>query len=153
MPSFINELSPTELKGPLGSITQILITVGIMISFFLGIFIPEFPLQNPDDKTSFYVLHYWKVMFSIPIAISLIQSSLIFSVFNYDTPKYLKQHNKVSQLNELMGRIYDHSFIQERIDAITIDEGQQTQSPTYKEVFFHPRYRLATFYGCMLSLF
>jgi len=38
----VNEVAPTEMKGPLGAVTQILITVGIMISFFLGIPIPYF---------------------------------------------------------------------------------------------------------------
>jgi MFS family permease len=41
VPSFINELTPTELKGQYGSATQILITVGIFVSNLLGIPLPD----------------------------------------------------------------------------------------------------------------
>ncbi len=39
----VNELAPTELKGPLGATTQILITVGIQVAFLLGLPVPEYP--------------------------------------------------------------------------------------------------------------
>lgn len=42
----MNELAPTELKGPLGAINQLLITGGIMIAFFLGIPVPDFIREN-----------------------------------------------------------------------------------------------------------
>ena len=98
----VNETSPTEMKGPLGALTQILITVGIMISFFLGIPIPDIK-QYIDGKyypdgsipgffinRSFESDNYWRIMFSLPIAFSLIQILLLLTVFNYDTPKFLK---------------------------------------------------------------
>ena len=47
VPSFISELAPIENKGSLGSITQIMLTLGIFISNVLGI-----PL--PDDKFNPY---------------------------------------------------------------------------------------------------
>ena len=41
VPSFINEITPTELKGPFGSATQILITFGIFVSNILGLPLPD----------------------------------------------------------------------------------------------------------------
>ena len=50
VPSFINEITPTELKGPIGSSTQIFITVGILISYLLGITFPDCIENRPDFK-------------------------------------------------------------------------------------------------------
>jgi hypothetical protein len=93
----VNEVAPTELKGPLGALTQILVTVGIMISFFLGIPIPDivhleaFDRYIPDPpKATFESDNYWRLMFALPIGFSLIQGVLFLTAFNYETPKFLK---------------------------------------------------------------
>lgn len=157
--SIVNEVAPTELKGPLGAVTQILITVGIMISFFLGIPVPDFvwvPTLDgdrllPKDGGSFESDNYWRLLFSLPIAFSLFQSIMLMTVFNYETPKFLKQTNQHAQLNKLMGNIYESDRIKERIDAIVVETGKQ-QSPSYSETLCHPKYAYATFLGCALSV-
>ena len=63
----VNEISPTELKGPLGTLTQILITVGIMISYFLGLPIPDYKTSTLEERTSFIYQGYWRVMFALPL--------------------------------------------------------------------------------------
>lgn len=144
------------MKGPLGALTQILVTVGIMISFFLGIPIPEFKydkvseLYYPTEIKTFETDNYWRVIFCIPIGIALVQSILLFTVFNYETPKFFKQNNQLAKLNELMGKIYEIDKVRERIDAIVIETGKGS-SPGYKETMCSPRYRYATFIGCSLS--
>ena len=77
VPSFINEVTPVELKGPFGSSTQILITLGIMISNLLGIPFPS--CESPDSCTninplddSFIQTEYWRILFALPIGFSLI---------------------------------------------------------------------------------
>jgi hypothetical protein len=68
------------LKGPLGAVTQILITVGIMIAFFLGIPIPKFSFDSflglyviaDGSKASFASDNYWRVMFAIPIGFAIL---------------------------------------------------------------------------------
>ena len=40
------------------------------------------------------------------------------TVFNYETPKFLKLHNKNAELNKLMGRIYEPDRIVERINIL-----------------------------------
>lgn len=103
----VNETAPTELKGPLGTITQILITVGIMISFFLGLPIPDLsPGSISRESQDFLVRGYWRVMFALPILFALIQIGLLVSVFNYETPKYLKSKRRFAELQKLMVKIY-----------------------------------------------
>ncbi len=54
VPSFINELTPIELKGPYGSATQMLVNFGILVAYLGGI-----PLPTPIDmfeKSEFILL-------------------------------------------------------------------------------------------------
>ena len=89
-------------------------------------------------------------MFGLPIAFSLIQSILLLTVFNYETPKFLKQNGRNAELNEIMGRIYSHDQVQSRIDEIVV--GSSGSSPSYKETLLSPKFRVATIIGCTLSL-
>jgi MFS family permease len=92
VPKFINETAPQELKGPYGALSQISITVGIFVCALLGLPVPE----DPEDGeivtiNSFWVQNYWRVVWSIPIFLALLQSTLLFFVFKYDTPFKLKK--------------------------------------------------------------
>eukprot|EP00347_Sterkiella_histriomuscorum_P009190 403342179 len=123
--------------------------IGIMFAFLMAIPIPETPTQADMDQ--FLVSDYWRVLFALPIAIGVIQCLLLLSVFNYDTPKYHKQHNQHAKLNELMGKIYQPHKVQDRIDDILIESGKN-QEISYKDTFCNPRYYFATFIGCTLSM-
>lgn len=117
VPSFINELTPNELKGPFGSATQILITLGILIANLLGIPMPECykgeAVGDGDCKEGFNLYKpgfigddYWRLLFALPIALAVIQSLLLLFVFNYETPKFLKQQGREAELSTIMGKIY-----------------------------------------------
>ena len=127
-----------------------------MVSFLFGLAIPKAPEIDSAEWPSYTqdptVLNYWRFMFGFPLVITLIQVILMVTVFRYDTPKFLKQNKKYGPLNELMGKIYEPSRVQERINAINVDEGSSgTSNPTYKETCCHPRYMYATIVGCTLS--
>ncbi|TNV79404.1 hypothetical protein FGO68_gene14650 [Halteria grandinella] len=147
VPSFINELAPNELKGSLGSLTQILITLGIFIANAFGLPLPEVAQGLPP---TFINDQYWRVVFGMPIAFALFQSIMLATLFNYETPKYLKKHKKEEELQKIMARIYPLTQIDNRVSQIVI-EGAGS-SPGYKETLCHPRYAYATFVGCMLSI-
>ena len=49
VPQFINETAPTELKGPLGALHQVMVTTGIMVPGVMGLLLPPF-IVNPNDK-------------------------------------------------------------------------------------------------------
>jgi hypothetical protein len=54
-------------------------------------------------------------MFAIPIVFAVLQCGLLLTIFNYESPKFLKQNNKFAKLNQLMGKLYDADKINERI--------------------------------------
>lgn len=165
VPSFINEITPTELKGPFGSATQILLTFGILVANLLGIPMPDClidyrtnhcpgtdPRERPYIPGSFINDDYWRILFGLPIAISVIQSVLLFTVFNYETPKFLKQNDKKAELAEIMGKIYSADQVQSRIESIVVSTGSADSSPSYGEILTSPKYRSATYLGCALSM-
>jgi Sugar (and other) transporter len=47
--TIVSETAPVELKGPAGVMTQLFITVGIMVPFIFGLAIPEAPKNNTRD--------------------------------------------------------------------------------------------------------
>ena len=79
---------------------------------------------------------------------------LLLTVFRYDSPPVMKQRGDITKLNELMGKIYKED-VDSQIALIGGDEGEENDSASvsYGQVLCHPRYRMATFVGCMLSLF
>jgi hypothetical protein len=76
-----------------------------MISNLLGIPLPS---EGDTEEENFIQKDYWRVLFALPIAFSAIQSILLFTVFNFETPKFLKQNERTAELNTIMGKIYSH---------------------------------------------
>lgn len=65
-----------------------------MVAFLLGLPIPDIDLKEHPIDDQFYDTFifsgYWRIMFALPIAFSIVQNLLLLTVFNYDTPKFLK---------------------------------------------------------------
>lgn len=89
-PKYIAEVSPVELRGETGSLTQLGVTLGIMVCFFAGwITTPE-----TIEEKQFFV----DVMFGIPIVISIVNIALLVIVFPYDTPPMLFKNGNEEKL-------------------------------------------------------
>ena len=58
-----------------------------MISNLVGI---PLPIDADVHEDTFVDTQYWRLLFGLPIAFSVIQSALLLTVFNYETPKFLK---------------------------------------------------------------
>jgi len=86
-PKYIAETAPIEIKGPAGALTQVCITLGILIAFSVGLGIGD---VDNDDIDSFEIQYYWYIIFAIPVGIALLQIILLIFVFPYDTPPVLK---------------------------------------------------------------
>lgn len=107
--SFISEISPNELKGPMGIAFQFFCCFGILISNLMGMPLIKAdsarnlcrsqPLQfeSLEDESknggtnSFMRFEYWRLVFGLPILFSVLQFFLMVTMYNYESPKYLKQ--------------------------------------------------------------
>ena len=82
--------------------------------------------------------------------------SLLVFVFNYDTPKILKEKGEDTKLRQFLVKIYEPYAIQEVIDNIAVTNQIAMVDDVgtgYKAVCCSPTYSLATFVGIMLSIF
>ena len=147
VPKYISEVSPVEVSGTTGSLTQFGICFGILVADVAGI---VFPVSTTHEKTVFI-----NCMFAFPIVLSVINIVLLMFVFPYDTPVMLKQKNEHETLKKLMSKIYKPEYVQDKMNAIHVesDHGNQggVSEVTYREVFFG-KYRKATWIGLMLSV-
>ena len=62
---------------------------------------------------------------------------LVLTIFNYETPYYLKRKDRYEELYKLMGRIYTREQVQIRIDEIDVREviGVEDQNLIYKPTY------------------
>ena len=107
--------------------------------------------QPPFAINAFMRFDYWRVVFGLPILFAIIQIILMATVYNYESPKYLKQQGKDAELNDVMGKIYSGDLVKSRIDEINVDSGEK-RSITLRETVCDPRYSKATIVGSTLSL-
>ena len=83
VPKFINETTPTELKGPYGGISQIMCCLGILVPSLLALLIPQtIDILEPG----FMVTQYWRICWAIPIVIALLQLLMIQCFFPFESP-------------------------------------------------------------------
>lgn len=61
----------------------------------------------------------------------------MLTIFNYETPYYLKRKDRYEELYKLMGRIYTREQVQLRIDEIDVREviGVEYQNLIYKPTY------------------
>ncbi len=165
----VGEIAPTELKGQLGALHQVMVTLGIMVPGFMGLLVPRFiPPKHDNDpfclydnitycqpqgSEGFLTLNFWRVFFGLPIAFAFIQAFCFLTVFAYDTPKFYKQRGEDAKLNEVMGKIYQADRVRERIESIQIEAGgaDKDNSPSYRDVVCHPKYATASMVGFILA--
>lgn len=83
VPKYVEEVSPKEHKGTLGTYFQLILTFGIFLGPLIALPIPNKPhcpkpvtqeCQDSVDKwgSNWYVQYYWHVMFALPIITSVI---------------------------------------------------------------------------------
>ena len=69
----VDEITPVELSGPLGAANQLACTFGIAIPCTLALAYPRnIKKVEIQDENDFYINQYFRVIWSIPIAIAII---------------------------------------------------------------------------------
>jgi hypothetical protein len=58
------------------------------------------------EQIKSYSFQLWYWVWTVPILIALIQSALLFSFFNFETPYSLKRSGDFENLSKLLSKIY-----------------------------------------------
>ena len=143
IPLYINELTPIEISGFMGSFFQSSLNIGIMISYIMG-------LKIPDDSTNYDTSNdWWKFVFGFPMITCIIRSLILLIFFRFDTPHHLLKMKKDDQVSDVMKKIYQDEYIDEIVQN-TETKINSYQDVSFKELFSNYRSRLLL--GTMLMV-
>ena len=139
IPLYINELSPIEISGVMGTFFQFFINLGILISYLMGLGIPDENSQNSEiyDISS----SWWKLVFAFPILTCVLRAFLLFFVYDFDTPFSLLKQGKKPEMLVVLRRIYQEKFVDEIVQNLE-NKIKSYRNVSYSQIFTQYRRRL-----------
>ncbi|KAD5960896.1 hypothetical protein E3N88_12368 [Mikania micrantha] len=138
VPLYISEISPTEIRGTLGSINQLFICIGILAALVAGLPLASNPL-------------WWRTMF----AISAIPSVLLAlgMTISPESPRWLVQQKKIDQAEKAIKTLYgDGKVVEVMADLSASGQGSEEQDAGWFDLF-SSRYFKVVSVGAALFLF
>ena len=143
IPLYINELTPIEISGFMGSFFQSSLNIGIMISYIMG-------LNIPDDSTNYDTSDdWWKFVFGFPMITCIIRMIMLLIFFRFDTPYSLIKQKKEDEVSAVMKKLYQDEYIDEIVQNTEIKINSY-KYVSFKDLFSSYRSRLLL--GVMLMV-
>lgn len=138
VPLYISEISPTEIRGTLGSVNQLFICIGILAALVAGLPLAGNPL-------------WWRTMFGISLVPSVLLA--LGMAFSPESPRWLFQQGKFAEAEMSIQRL----FGKERVPEIMNDLKASAQGASEPEAgwfdLFSSRYWKVVSVGAALFLF
>lgn len=137
VPLYISEISPTEIRGALGSVNQLFICIGILAALVAGL-----PLEgNPT---------WWRTMFGIAIVPSILL--VLGMAICPESPRWLYQQGKISEAEKAIKTLYGKEIVASVIQDLTAaSQGSSEPEAGWSELF-SSRYRKVVSIGASLFL-
>eukprot|EP01016_Furgasonia_blochmanni_P057489 TRINITY_DN9995_c0_g1_i11.p1 TRINITY_DN9995_c0_g1~~TRINITY_DN9995_c0_g1_i11.p1 ORF type:complete len:576 (+),score=103.14 TRINITY_DN9995_c0_g1_i11:180-1730(+) len=148
VPIYINEITEKESKGFFGAFHQVMVYVGVMLAFMLGLGIPE-----PDDP-DYITSNWWRIMLGLPIVTSLVRILAEVFLYTFEPPQYLLSIQKNEEAELIVRKLYKPEFVQEVLHFLVEDRDRAAAEghiSYYK--LFTGFYRKAIVIGLMLAVF
>ncbi|XP_058751279.1 plastidic glucose transporter 4-like [Vicia villosa] len=138
VPLYISEISPTEIRGALGSINQLFICIGILVALVVGLPLAGNPL-------------WWRTMFGIAVVPSVLLA--LGMAIAPESPRWLFQQGKIIEAEKAIKTLYG----KERVPAVMHDLRTASQGSSEPEAgwldLFSSRYWKVVSVGAALFLF
>ncbi|XP_010549913.1 PREDICTED: plastidic glucose transporter 4 [Tarenaya hassleriana] len=138
VPLYISEISPTEIRGALGSVNQLFICIGILAALIAGLPLAGNPL-------------WWRTMFGIAVVPSVLLA--LGMAFSPESPRWLAQQGKISEAEKAVKTLYG----KERVVEVVRDLSASGQGSSEPEAgwfdLFSSRYWKVVSVGAALFLF
>ncbi|XP_003925144.1 solute carrier family 2, facilitated glucose transporter member 2 isoform X1 [Saimiri boliviensis] len=141
VPMYIGEIAPTSLRGALGTLHQLAIVTGILVSQIIGL---EFILGNHD---------LWHILLGLSAVRAILQSLLLF--FCPESPRYLyiKLDEEVKAKKSLKGlRGYDDVTKDINEMRKEREEASREQKVSIIQLFTNSNYRQPILVALMLHV-
>jgi MFS family permease len=104
---YLTEVSPSAYRGLVSSAYEILVVVGILVSFIIALCLVE---NNANSS--------WRIMFFVPISFSVIQSIGLLSL--PESPQWLIENSQPEKAKIILEQIFDTpEEVLQRMDELT----------------------------------
>nr|XP_043634196.1 plastidic glucose transporter 4 [Erigeron canadensis] len=138
VPLYISEISPTEIRGTLGSINQLFICIGILAALVAGLPLAANPL-------------WWRTMFAIGVIPSVLLA--LGMAFSPESPRWLVQQKKTAQAEKAIKTLYGEGKVTEVMADLSVSgQGSEEQDAGWFDLF-SGRYLKVVSVGAALFLF
>lgn len=137
VPLYISEISPTEIRGTLGTVNQLFICIGILVALVAGL-----PLSgNPS---------WWRTMFGIALIPSVLLA--LGMTFSPESPRWLYQQGRISEAETSIKRLYGKERVAEVMgDLVAASQGSSEPDAGWLDLF-SSRYRKVVSIGAAMFL-
>ncbi|XP_062004582.1 plastidic glucose transporter 4 [Rosa rugosa] len=138
VPLYISEISPTEIRGALGSVNQLFICLGILGALVAGLPLSANPL-------------WWRTMFGIAIVPSVLLA--LGMAVSPESPRWLLQQGKTSQAEKVIKTLYGKERVTEVMHDLTSTSHGSAEPEAGWFDLFSSRYWKVVSVGAALFLF
>lgn len=121
VPLYISEISPTKARGALVSSFQLMITIGILVSYFSDLYFAD--ESNPFS---------WRWMFYVGVFPAIIL--FIGMIFLPETPRFLIGKGKDERGRKVLEKVEDPELVDSAIQKIKQDIALDRDSVGYSEL-------------------
>lgn len=138
VPLYISEISPTEIRGTLGSVNQLFICVGILAALVAGL-----PLVgNPA---------WWRTMFGISMVPSVLLA--VGMAISPESPRWLYQQGRLPEAERAIKTLYGKDRVVEVIqDFAAASQGSVEPEAGWSDLFSSRYWKIVSI-GAALFLF
>lgn len=137
VPLYISEISPTEIRGTLGTVNQLFICIGILVALVVGL-----PLSgNPS---------WWRTMFGLALIPSVLLA--IGMVFSPESPRWLYQQGRISEAETSIKRLYGKEKVAEVMGDLEASAQGSSEPDAGWLDLFSSRYRKVVSIGAAMFL-
>ncbi|XP_078431058.1 plastidic GLC translocator [Wolffia australiana] len=139
VPLYISEISPTEIRGTLGTINQLFICIGILGALVAGLPLAGNPL-------------WWRTMFGVAIIPSVLLG--LGMIFSPESPRWLFQQGRVAQAESAVKTLFGTQKFDDVMDGLRAGGSQSSGDleAGWLELF-SKRYRKVVSIGAALFFF
>ncbi|XP_050227795.1 plastidic glucose transporter 4 [Mercurialis annua] len=109
VPLYISEISPTEIRGALGSVNQLFICIGILLALVAGLPLAGNPL-------------WWRIMFGVAAVPAILLA--LGMAFSPESPRWLFQQGRIAEAEKSIKTLYG----KERVAEVMLELASGGQS-------------------------
>ena len=116
VPSFINEISPKEIRGSIGVLNQLSITIGILVAFIVNSIFSQI-----SDSVN------WRIMFALSIIPSVIHfvAALIMKL---ESPRWLFVKGDLEGASAMIKRLRGNHGVSNELDNLALEENEKAMT-------------------------